>query len=196
MSIQNIILKKKIAGVLTTVYPETVANQVYFTKENGDVVSMSVALADILSAIAGLSTSDEVTAAIDARFNQLVDGAPEALDTLKEVADALAKNDDVVEALNTAIGNKVTAEDGKGLVEDVLVEALKELDTAALKVITTEKTAKWDLGEANVIEGVTLNGVDTPLVNKKAVLTTARVLVSTEVPADMTDEDILFQIVE
>ena len=37
---------------------------------------------------------------------QLVNGAPETLDTLKEVADAMAQNKDVVDALNQAIGTK------------------------------------------------------------------------------------------
>ena len=36
----------------------------------------------------------------------LVADAPEALDTLKELADAITENESVVEAINTAIGNK------------------------------------------------------------------------------------------
>lgn len=41
----------------------------------------------------------------------LINGAPTALDTLKEIADALADNADVVAALNTAIGSKAAATD-------------------------------------------------------------------------------------
>ena len=40
----------------------------------------------------------------------LIGGAPETLDTLKEVADALEANEDVVEALDAAIGTKASAE--------------------------------------------------------------------------------------
>lgn len=42
----------------------------------------------------------------DAKLADLIDGAPETLDTLKEVADAIAENETVVELLNAAIGTK------------------------------------------------------------------------------------------
>lgn len=42
----------------------------------------------------------------DEKIAALVDGAPGALDTLKEIADALEQNEDVVDALNDAIGTK------------------------------------------------------------------------------------------
>lgn len=51
----------------------------------------------------------------DTKIADLVNGAPETMDTLKEVADAIAANDDVVKALNSAIGNKVDKVSGKGL---------------------------------------------------------------------------------
>ena len=42
----------------------------------------------------------------DQKVAQLINGAPETLDTLKEVADAIAQNKNVVDALNAAIGTK------------------------------------------------------------------------------------------
>lgn len=45
----------------------------------------------------------------DTKNAALVNGAPEALDTLKELADALSENEDVIEALQTAIGNKANS---------------------------------------------------------------------------------------
>ncbi len=46
----------------------------------------------------------------DQKIVDLVGGAPETLDTLKEVADALEANEDVVEALDAAIGTKASTE--------------------------------------------------------------------------------------
>lgn len=46
----------------------------------------------------------------DKKIVDLVGGAPETLDTLKEVADALEANEDVVEALDAAIGTKASTE--------------------------------------------------------------------------------------
>lgn len=52
---------------------------------------------------------------VDTSISNLVDGAPETLNTLNEIANALANNQTVVEALDTAIGTKVDKVSGKGL---------------------------------------------------------------------------------
>lgn len=51
----------------------------------------------------------------DTKVADLVNSAPETLDTLGEVAKALQDNETVVDALNSAIGNKVDKVEGKGL---------------------------------------------------------------------------------
>lgn len=48
---------------------------------------------------------------VDIKVAELVDNAPETLNTLKEVADALNENASTAEALNQAIGNKVDKTD-------------------------------------------------------------------------------------
>lgn len=45
----------------------------------------------------------------DEKIADLINGAPTTLDTLKEIADAMAESEDVVEALNEAIGTKANA---------------------------------------------------------------------------------------
>lgn len=47
----------------------------------------------------------------DTKISDLVNGAPETLDTLKEIADAMSNNNDVVEALDAAVGSKANASD-------------------------------------------------------------------------------------
>lgn len=44
----------------------------------------------------------------DQKISELINGAPSTLDTLKEIADAMAESEDVVEALNAAIGTKAS----------------------------------------------------------------------------------------
>lgn len=51
-------------------------------------------------------TQIATTAFVKTLISNLINGAPETLDTLKEIADALGENDDAVQALNTAIANK------------------------------------------------------------------------------------------
>lgn len=47
--------------------------------------------------------------------SDLINGAPESLDTLKELADAVTNNTELMGVLNEAIGNKVSKETGKSL---------------------------------------------------------------------------------
>lgn len=51
----------------------------------------------------------------DEKIEALIAGAPEALDTLKELADAMKDESDALAAMTAAIGNKVDKVAGKGL---------------------------------------------------------------------------------
>lgn len=69
--------------------------------------------------------SDDITGILsqansytNTQINNLVNGAPEAMDTLAELAAAIEENEDIMTALNAAIGNKVDAVDGMSLVSD------------------------------------------------------------------------------
>lgn len=60
------------------------------------------------------------------KIGELVNGAPQALDTLKELAEELQKNEGVVTMLNEAVGNKVDKVEGKGLSEANFTNEEKE----------------------------------------------------------------------
>lgn len=53
-------------------------------------------------------TYQQATGYTDLKISQLINGAPETLDTLKEVADAIEENENVVDALDAAIGTKAS----------------------------------------------------------------------------------------
>lgn len=52
----------------------------------------------------------DANAYTDQKIADLVDGAPETLDTLKEIADELAKNETAMEAITAAVQNHTHAE--------------------------------------------------------------------------------------
>ena len=52
---------------------------------------------------------------IDEKLSDLVNSAPETLDTLGEIASALEENEDVISTLNSVVSNKVDKVAGKGL---------------------------------------------------------------------------------
>ena len=64
-------------------------------------------------------------AQIAEKISNLINGAPQTLDTLKEIADEISENEGVVETLNAAIGNKVDKVAGKGLSEEDFTSAEK-----------------------------------------------------------------------
>lgn len=74
--------------------------------------------AGIVPDISHLETKEDASAKLqeakdytDTKVAGLIDSAPETLNTLKEVADAIQENETVVDALNSAIGNKANSSD-------------------------------------------------------------------------------------
>ena len=55
----------------------------------------------------------------DEKIADLIGGAPDTLDTLKEIVDAMAENEDVVDALNDAIGTKANENEFNAHVNNV-----------------------------------------------------------------------------
>ena len=64
-------------------------------------------IADSVKQLANLTNVDEVNAAVDAAVAALVDGAPEMLDTIRELADAMRNNPAFYSNLESAINNSV-----------------------------------------------------------------------------------------
>lgn len=93
-------------------------------------------------------TQIATTAFVKTLILNLVNGAPETLDTLKEIADALGENDNAVQALNAAIGNKVSKVAGKGLsANDYTNEEKDKLD--GIDVGATQNAPSGTLPKAN-----------------------------------------------
>lgn len=110
--------------------------------------------------------TDEQTAAVatqqkaytDTQIANLVDSAPDTMNTLKELSDAISEHQDVTDALNAAIGNKVDKVDGKGLSTNDLTDTLKnQYDTAYTHSQSAHAPAD---AEKNVIVGIQKNGTD------------------------------------
>lgn len=83
------------------------------------------------------SSTAEAKSYTDTKIAALVNGAPETMDTLKEVSDALEANDSVVEALNSAIGNKASQSDLSSHTGNTTVH------------ITAAERTNWNAAEKN-----------------------------------------------
>ena len=66
------------------------------------------------------------------KIAEVIDGAPEALDTLKELAEAMEAHEDVYEAyvakVDAALETKVDKVEGKALIDEVEIERLSKVD--------------------------------------------------------------------
>ena len=95
----------------------------------------------VIPSIEGLATTNYV----DGKVADLVASAPETLDTLKELADALGNDADFATTITTSIGNKVDKEEGKSLVLDTEIAKIHEhTNKEELDKIQVGDKAKWD----------------------------------------------------
>lgn len=98
-----------------------------------------------IPSIEGLATTDYV----DGKVTELVNGAPEAMDTLKELSDAIQAHQNVydayVQTVSDNLAKKVDKEEGKSLVLDTEIAKIHEhANKEELDKIEVGDKAKWD----------------------------------------------------
>lgn len=89
--------------------------------ELNDGKTVQAAVTEILSSLSSKVTMAEV----DAEIEKVIGAAPEALDTLQELADALGDDPNFATTVTTAINNKVDKISGKGLSTNDFTNALQ-----------------------------------------------------------------------
>ena len=144
--IKNAILRAYVEGILTDLMVRTNVDNITLD-DDGIEKTLAVKLAEIISTLNNKASQSDVADAIATAVDDLINGAPSTYDTLKEIADYIADNEDVVAALNAAIGNKVDKVAGKGLSANDFTNAL----LSKLNAIAAG-------AQANVIETVKVNG--------------------------------------
>ena len=83
----------------------------------------------------------------DTKISNLINGAPETLDTLGEIATAMNDNKDVVEALQTAVGSKANASDLSSHTGNTTVH------------ITANERSAWNAKASTAVASATANGL-------------------------------------
>lgn len=158
----------------------------------GKEVTLSAALASIFAEMSNQTNGEAVDAKISTAISELIGGAPETYDTLKEIADYIATHEDAAAALNAAIGSKVDKEDGKGLSAEDFTTILKE-KLESLPNITAQQVEKWDAGTK------TATAESNGLMSKedKAKLDAlSGVRYGAEVPDDLKEGEMFIKVVE
>jgi len=125
---------------------------------NGKEMTLAAALTEIFTSVSGGISASDVDTKISTAISGLIGGAPETYDTLKEIADYIASDETAMQALNDAIGNKVTKEEGKGLSAEDFTTALKtKLEN--MPAITAEDVSNWNAKAGTSVATATANGL-------------------------------------
>lgn len=189
--------KVRVGGVLGELIAKTNGENVTVTY-NGASKTLSAALAEILASVTNLPTADGVDSKISAAIGELVNGAPETGDTLKELFDLISNNSDAMATLNAAIGNKAAAADLTAAVARIATlegKAHQHSNQTVLDDITAGKVSAWDAKADKTVASAAANGLMSK--EDKARLDGIRgVRVGEEVPADMQDGELFVHIVE
>ena len=90
MATKNVLTQMMIDGVLQNIMLQTGADNVIVDAAKGEM--LSTRLATIATSLANMNSSTEVDKKINTAINNLINGAPETYDTLKEIATKVEKS--------------------------------------------------------------------------------------------------------
>ena len=149
--------ENELVDLTTTTIPKIVS----------DVASHQSTLDEFAPKVAKIDVPEGSTIVkeIDKAVADLVNGAPETLDTIKEVADAIEQNGDAIDALNDIVTKNKVVIDGVDAEQKATAEKLASLDSKAVKYQEIGENRKTiQLANYDTISGVTTKGLGVNLV--------------------------------
>ena len=182
-TVKNFVIRNQnTQGEWETLYPRTSAAQVVTDESKQFVTATQVAAIDGLTAsLAGVQEAAKNYT--DAEIAKLVDSAPEAVNTLGELAIALQEHEDEYDALLEVVGAKATKEEltnGLALKADVTyvdeqlaLKATKEELTNGLATKVEQQTLTDGLAlkaDVTYVDGQLANKVEATYVNEQLAL--------------------------
>lgn len=136
----------KIEGAVRELLVKTNAENTTVTW-NGAETTLASALANIFANFTNLPTAEQVDSKISAAIGELVNGAPETGDTLKELFDLISTNSDAMDLLNAAIGEKASAADLTDAIARIAAlegNSHSHENKSVLDSITAEQVGRWN----------------------------------------------------
>lgn len=198
-NMKKAILKKQIEGIVYEVMLKTTAEMV-------TIDDAGTTLAARLIELGNLPTSTYV----DERISALVNGSPETLDTLNELAAALGSDPNFATTIANQLGNKVDKVEGKGLsTNDYTNEEKAKLagvEEGANKTLIVNNLTTTEAGSAlDAAQGKVLNDrieahaadatVHIAAEERSGWNAKARVFAASAQPEDLTENDLFLELV-
>lgn len=148
MSVRNAILKTKLENEIVELMVKSQVTNIYM---DDGTTTLAAKLAEMIASINEKAKKTEVTSEISTAVSEAIDGliagAPGTYDTLKEIADYITAHEEVVTALNAAIGNKVDKVEGKQLSTEDFTTAYKAILDGIGALASKDKVTEADLDE-------------------------------------------------
>ena len=148
MSVRNAILKTKLENEIVELMVKSQVTNIYL---DDGTTTLAAKLAEMIASINEKAKKTEVTSEISTAVSEAIDGliagAPGTYDTLKEIADYITAHEEVVTALNAAIGNKVDKVEGKQLSTEDFTTAYKAILDGIGALASKDKVTEADLDE-------------------------------------------------
>lgn len=101
--------------------------------------------------VISVSSTSEMNAAITTAVNNLIDDAPIAYDTFKEIADYIAENEDTLGAIMLGLGNRVRVDAVQNLTEPQKLQGRSNLDVYSKTEIGNPETDLVAVFEAALV---------------------------------------------
>lgn len=98
-----------------------------------------------------VSSTAEMNSAISDAVNGIIDGAPVAYDTLKEISDYISGNDTAVGGLTSALANRVRVDAAQSFTEPEKVQARNNIDVYSKTEIGNPETNLVSVFEAALV---------------------------------------------
>ena len=159
MSAKNVIFRKQIQGVVYDLLPKTLLENVVDNMDGGQTLKQII---DVINANVGKKVDESKFTELQTKFNNLVNDAPEAYDTLVEISTYITSHKNEYDALLAISNNKVDKVEGKQLsTEDFTTELKTKLTALYDKAALDKKFSDMDTKvNKNTGDIATLNGAD------------------------------------
>lgn len=176
-----------------SLFPKTKANLV--NMEDGQTVQSVVT--GVLNDLTNYVTQVDIDTTVNNAISNLVNGAPETLDTLYELAKVLDVDPNFATTITTELGKKVDKITGKGLSSndftDALLNKLNDLPTAT-NLYTKTETNNLLNGKVDKVSGKGLSTNDYTNNEKNKLSELENVYVQSTQPTLRTDKTLWFEI--
>ena len=187
-------LSAKLSEIITDVgtkATKTELNNGLSTKAASSHTHVQSDIIGLESALSERPTTTTMNTAISTAISDLIGGAPETYDTLKEISDYISAHQDVVDSLNAAIGgkaSKATTLAGYGITDAMTAT---EITNAISNALSSANTYADNLAGNYDSKGAAAQAlIDAKTYVDSKVSAKSTVYFTTTEPADLTEKDL------